>query len=122
MIVMGDVITDVMQQRRGGQHRALMSSEIGRARTAEVIENSFPNPGDLLRVGFFISEATAYGVNSAETVIGDVRQRRMRLSFDFAQSIDKHAFAQGPITRAQGFNPESAHNPFKDLSSANNDF
>src|SRR5437660_11175903 len=61
-------------------------------------------------------------MNAAQTIIGDVRQRWTRLGFNLAQTIDQHAFAQGPTARAERFDVQRAHGAFEDLSARDNDF
>ncbi len=73
-------------------------------------------------MSFFVSETTADCMNAAQTIIGDVRQRWPRLRFDFAQSIDQHAFAQSPTARAQHLDVQRAHPAFEDLSTRDDDF
>src|SRR5438105_15612731 len=72
-------------------------------------------------MSLFVSETTADRMNAAQAVIGDVRQRRTRLGFDLAQSIDQHAFAQGPTAGSQHLDVQRAHGPFLDLSARDND-
>src|SRR5438309_11567451 len=73
-------------------------------------------------MSFFVSETTADRMNAAQAVIGDVRQRWTRFRFDFAQSIDQHAFAQSPTARAQHLDVQRAHPAFEDLSTRDDDF
>src|SRR5712671_6767961 len=87
----------------------------------QIVKDSFGQARHLISVRFFISEAPAHRMNPAQLVISQVLQRRLRLSFDLAQSINKNAFAQRPATGAQSVDTKCSHGAFEDLSSGDND-
>ena len=117
-----DVITNVMKQGSGREHRATVAFEIrSQAGSRQIVKDSFGQARHLIGVCFLISETTAHSMNTAQLVISQILQRRMRLSFDLAQSINKDAFAQRPATTAQSVDTKRAHGAFEDLSSGNND-
>src|SRR5262245_49226410 len=102
MRLMRDVITNVMKEGGGRQQRAAMTIEVGsQLRSRKVVIDLFRQPGHLLSMPFFIPKAPPYGMNATQSVISQVGKGRPRLSFDLAEPVDQHAFAERPAASAQ---------------------
>src|ERR1700752_976833 len=109
-----DVITDVMQQRAGEHERTMMPREIFSWR--QTLEDLFGQFCDLARMSFFITETTPDRVHAAQVLIPKIRRRWTRLIFPFTQTVDDHAFSEGPLTGPYHVDAQRAHRRFQDVT------
>src|ERR1043166_581475 len=87
----------------------------------DAVEDLFSQLCHLARVSFLVAETPADCVYAAQFLIGKLRPRRTRLIFPLVQTVDDHAFAQGPVARLDGIDAQRAHRAFKNLTARDDD-
>src|SRR5688500_9916201 len=94
MRLMGDVVTNVMQERRRQHERAMIARED--LTLSQAIKDFLCEFGYLPRVSFFISESPADRMDCCEFLIGKIGCGS-RFIFQISQAIDYYPFPESPV-------------------------
>src|SRR6266851_3941481 len=108
-----NMIANIVQQSCRRQQCALMAGQIFAC--SNTVENLFSEPRDLMRVSFFVAEATADRVHTEQSLVAKIRQRWPRLGLQLPQPVDNQPLAQCPIASSQHIDAQRSHCSFKYL-------